>query len=106
MTAAITEMLMQSHDGAIDLLPALPDEWASGEFRGVRARGGFEMDFHWADKRLTRLKIISKAGGTFRLRSHAAMYLTTNGTRRAVEPKEGVIEFPTSTGSEYLLLTK
>ena len=56
MTAAITEMLMQSQDAVINLLPALPDEWTSGEFRGVRTRGGFELDFQWKDKRVTPAK--------------------------------------------------
>ena len=45
VTAAITEMLMQSHDGFIKLFPALPDEWSEGEFKGVCARGAFELEF-------------------------------------------------------------
>lgn len=103
MTAAITEMLMQSHDGVIDLLPALPDEWPSGEFRGIRTRGGFELEFQWANKRITRIKVISKAGGSFRLKTDSALILTANGTRRAVATKDGNIEFPTVKGGEYSL---
>ncbi|MBI5707629.1 MAG: glycoside hydrolase family 95 protein [Armatimonadetes bacterium] len=61
-TAAITEMLMQSHEGFIRLLPALPDEWNTGEFNGVCARGGFEVDMSWKEGRLTRAVIHSKAG--------------------------------------------
>lgn len=106
MTAAITEMLMQSQDAAINLLPALPDEWPSGEFRGVRTRGGFELDFQWTGKRVTRVRVISKAGGMFRLRSDAALNMTAGGTRRDLVPKDGVVEFPTTKGVEYLLVSK
>jgi len=106
MTAAITEMLVQSQDSGISLLPALPDEWPSGEFRGVRTRGGFELDLDWKDKRITRLKVTSKAGGTFRLRSESEMYMTLNGTRRPLARKDGIIEFPTEKGVDYVLQTK
>lgn len=106
MTAAITEMLMQSQDAAISLLPALPNEWASGKFRGVRTRGGFELEFEWKDKRIARLKVTSKAGGTFRLRSESGMEMTVNGTRRTMVPKNGTIEFATAKGAEYLIQIK
>ena len=106
MTAAITEMLMQSQDSVISLLPALPDEWPSGEFRGMRTRGGFELDLEWKDKRITRLKVSSKAGGTFRLRSDSAMYMTANQARQRLVPKDGIVEFPTAKGVDYVLQTK
>ncbi len=106
MTAAITEMLMQSQDAAINLLPALPEEWPSGEFRGVRTRGGFELDFQWEDRRITWLKVTSKAGSTFRMRSDSEMNLTVNGTGRPLIPKDGIVEFPTAKGVEYLLQIK
>ena len=99
-------MLVQSQDSGISLLPALPDEWPSGEFRGVRTRGGFELDLDWKDKRITRLKVTSKAGGTFRLRSESEMYMTLNGTRRPLARKDGIIEFPTEKGVDYVLQTK
>lgn len=103
MTAAIAEMLMQSQDGVIDLLPALPDEWSSGEFRGLRTRGGFELEFQWANKQITKIKVISKAGGNFRLKTGSALNMTANGTRRAVAPTDGIVEFPTVKGGEYSL---
>ena len=68
-TAGIAEMLIQSHDGAINLLPALPDEWAAyGHIRGIRARGGFEVDMIWIDREISFLKITSHLGGNCRLR--------------------------------------
>ncbi|MES2418848.1 MAG: glycoside hydrolase family 95 protein [Bacteroidota bacterium] len=67
-TAGIAEMLLQSHDGAIYVLPALPDVWTNGEITGLVARGGFEMAFTWKDKKIIHLKIKSKLGGNCRLR--------------------------------------
>lgn len=57
LTAGIAEMLLQSHDGEIKVLPALPAEWKSGEFRGLFARGGFTVDAAWCDGVITSLKI-------------------------------------------------
>jgi len=63
-TAGMVEMLIQSHDGFIHLLPALPDALPDGSISGVRARGGFILDFSWADGTLTEVKVVSTVGGT------------------------------------------
>ena len=68
-TSGITEMLMQSSDGALFLLPALPDAWPTGSIQGLRAKGSFDIeDLQWKDGKLTRLVIRSRLGGNLRLR--------------------------------------
>jgi alpha-L-fucosidase 2 len=67
--AGICEMLLQSHDGAVHLLPALPTAWSNGIVKGLRARGGFIVDMTWQDSHLTKATILSTIGGTLRLRS-------------------------------------
>ena len=66
--AGIAEMLLQSHDGSIHLLPALPTAWPQGEARGLRARGGFEIAIIWSDGRLVRAEIQSRLGRNCRVR--------------------------------------
>lgn len=71
-TAGITEMLLQSQDGVIDLLPALPDTWTKGAVKGLKTRGGFEVDFNWDNKKITTAQIKSLNGKTCTIRSSQA----------------------------------
>ena len=63
-TAGVCEMLLQSHAGRIELLPALPVAWDEGEVRGIRARGGFTIDMKWRGDTVTEARISSAKGGT------------------------------------------
>lgn len=73
VAAGVCEMLVQSHDGAIHLLPALPDEWKEGDVRGLRTRGGFEVSEQWSKGQLSEATIRSTIGGTLRLRSYVPL---------------------------------
>ncbi len=100
-TAAITEMLMQSHEGFIHLLPALPDEWPNGEFKGVCARGGFELDFSWKDKKVDRIKVLSKAGEPCRIKVAGAVKVSCDGKEVAFRQDGSIIDFATLKGRHY-----
>lgn len=73
-TAGVAEMLLQSYDGAVHLLPALPDVWSEGRVRGLVARGGFVVDMEWSGGRLRRAEVMSRAGGVLRLRSYVPLH--------------------------------
>ena len=87
-TSGLTEMLLQSHDGAIQVLPALPDVWKNGSIKGLRARGGFEItDLKWSDGKLDRVTIKSNLGGNCRIRSYSKLVLE-NGEEIAMAKAE------------------
>lgn len=80
-TAGVAEMLIQSHEGKIRILPALPDAWKDGSIKGIRARGGFEIDMLWQDKMVKSLTISSEKGGQ--------VELLVNGEEYQVSLKRG-----------------
>ena len=72
-TAGVAEMLLQSHDGAVQLLPALPEEWNEGSISGLVARGGFVVDMQWEGAQLLKAKVHSRIGGMLRIRSYVPL---------------------------------
>ena len=82
-TSGITEMLMQSEDGDLNLLPAIPDVWKSGSVSGLRARGGFEIvNMEWRNGKLIQATIKSTLGGNLRLRVPDEMKLSNGNPLR------------------------
>ncbi len=75
VSAGICEMLVQSHDGAVHLLPALPSDWQKGSVSGLRARGGFIVSEQWSGGQVTSATVQSTIGGTLRLRSYVPLRL-------------------------------
>ena len=107
VTAGITEMLMQSHEGIIHLLPALPDEWSEGRFDGVCARGGFQLDMQWENKTITEVKILSKAGKTCRIDAGEKFTVSKAGKKVASKTyDDGSVSFQTKKGEIYTLERK
>ncbi len=101
-TAAITEMLMQSHDSHIKLLPALPTNWKDGAFNGVCARGGFELDFSWKDSKVSKVTVHSKAGETCSIQLGSPVKISCEGKEiNPIGVANGVIKFPTTKGKTY-----
>jgi alpha-L-fucosidase 2 len=101
-TAGVVEMLLQSHDGEIDFLPALPKAWPTGSARGLRARGGFTVDVAWKDGRLASATVRAKSAGVCRLRA-AAPLTVRQGNRAIAERLIGgnTIEFPVAADGLY-----
>ncbi|MGJ1228331.1 glycosyl hydrolase family 95 catalytic domain-containing protein, partial [Sphingobacterium siyangense] len=80
-TSGIAEMLVQSYDGSIFLLPAWPDELPNGEVNGLVTRGGFIIDMSWKNRKLTKLKVNSTLGGNCRIRINSGSTLYLEGKR-------------------------
>ena len=105
--AAIAEMILQSHDNELNLLPAIPDSWTSGDVSGLLARGAFEVGLKWSNGRLDQATLVSGLGNTCRVRSAVPLLVTSKGGSVAVTKIEnGVLEFKTKPGATYVLTAR
>lgn len=104
-TAGIAEMLLQSHDGAVTLLPCLPAAWASGYVTGLRARGGVTVDIHWKDGNLVKALIASNRDGVVELRwGTGPRWVEVQdrmGNSTVYRQPEESISLPVSAGESY-----
>jgi alpha-L-fucosidase 2 len=124
-TSGMVEMLVQSHDGLVNVLPALPDQWAAGSVKGLKTRGGFEVDVEWSKGKITKLTVRSQLGGNCRLRVQTPLKTTaksvlkiakgeninpfftqaaiSDGTTVPADKDVVIYDLATETGKEYIL---
>jgi alpha-L-fucosidase 2 len=105
VSAAVSEMLVQSHEGYLHLLPALSDEWsASGRFSGVVTRGAFELDYSWANGLTKQMKLVSRAGEKRRIKSDTDFRITCDGKEiQANRDNDGIYFFLTKRNGVYVI---
>jgi alpha-L-fucosidase 2 len=107
MTAAITEMLIQSNEGYLEFLPALPVEWMDGSFEGVKTRGAFEVELHWKNNRLQQAVITSLKGNECIVKGNYIIYHGKTGKKVKLKTLPGnLLSFSTVQGGIYQVLTK
>ena len=105
-SAGVAEMLMQSNNDVIRLLPAISKEWANGGVSGLLAEGGYEVAMSWKDSKVTRAEITAKNGGTCTVQNPFAAGETVKVNGKAVEPRDGKLTFDTVKGETYTLTTQ
>jgi alpha-L-fucosidase 2 len=96
---------MQSHTGELYLLPALPPQWKTGAVKGLRARGGFDVDLAWSEGALAKAVVKAHYDRTCRLRTKEPVNVFSNN--KEIETRsagDNFIEFETRAGNEYVIL--
>jgi alpha-L-fucosidase 2 len=102
-TAGITEMLLQSQAKEIHLLPAIPLAWKTGSFKGLKARGGFEVDLNWNEMEPQRVTIKSLLGKRCIIRSLSPLIVNDTEYQSSRKGTDFIIEFDTKKGKTYAL---
>lgn len=101
-TSGVNEMLMQSHCGFIELLPALPSDWKKGSIKGLVARGNFTLNIEWENGKLTKAEITSNMGGTCKIYYGKSEYVVEN----ICNSENGFVEFQSEKGKTYTIKIK
>ena len=104
-TAGVCEMLLQSQNNELHLLPALPAKWKSGSVKGLRARGGFEVNINWKDNKVNIAEVTSLIGNTCRVRTSLPVQVQGINAKPTKTASGYVIEFKTVKGKKYKLTT-
>jgi alpha-L-fucosidase 2 len=108
--AGIAEMFVQSHLGEVQLLPALPSRWDNGHVKGLRARGGFEVDIYWLNTRLTNALITSTIGGKCTIRTNLPVEIKGAKYKTTMVPfyntTHYLTSFDTKAGAKYEVMAK
>lgn len=109
-SAGVAEMLLQSNLGYINVLPALPDDWANGSVSGLLAEGGFEVNMSWKDSKLTAMTVTSTKGGTCSIKGNKGndgetlVVTDSNGTTISCTREENdIYTFDTTKGASYTI---
>lgn len=101
-SAGIGEMLLQSHEGYIELIPAIPAGWTNGKVRGMKIRGGAEIDFEWVDGKVTSIMIKCTATNNFILKTPEGQFKISGITNYKNE--KGKIYLPLKKGNKAQII--
>jgi alpha-L-fucosidase 2 len=102
-TAGVIEMLMQSQNNEIHLLPALPDDWKEGEIKGITAKGNFTVNIKWNDGKMSQTKIVSNNGGTCKIRSSEPFMIEKLNIKSEKSSIGYTAVFETKKGTSYII---
>lgn len=103
-TAGIAEMLLQSHLGEINLLPALPSAWKEGEIKGLKARGNFEVNIRWKNHQLTNATITALSGGICKIHTAVPVKIVGTGNVSVASGNGYTLSFKTQKGKVYTIV--